>query len=132
MTAGPGFDPAAGHVLVGVGGTITTLAALEQGLDPYDPAKVHGYRLRRAAVETWLDRMRASSVAERRTWRGLQPQRADIIPAGTAIVAVVMAQLGAHELTVSEADLLDGLILWAARHGRDPAYLVDPARERGI
>ncbi|HEY8418634.1 MAG TPA: hypothetical protein VIK93_11435 [Limnochordales bacterium] len=127
-----GFDPAAGHMLIGVGGTVTTLAALDQHLDPYDPDKVHGYRLRRAAVAEWLGRMRASTVAERRTWPGLQPQRADIILAGTAIVDAVMAHLGAEELTVSEADLLDGLIVWAARHGRDPAYLVDPARERGI
>lgn len=126
------FDEAAGHQLIGVGGTATTLAAMDQRLDPYDPAKVHGYCLGREAVDRMVDRMRAATVAERRTWPGLQPARADIILAGAAIVQAVMAHLGAGQLVVSEADLLDGLILWAARGGRDPAYLVDPVRGPGI
>ncbi|HEY8496645.1 MAG TPA: hypothetical protein VIK98_06415 [Limnochordales bacterium] len=122
-----GAPAPAGGLLVGVGGTVTTLAAMEQRLDPYDPDKVHGYRLSRSAVAVMLERMRAATVAQRRTWPGLQPQRADIILAGTAIVLAVMTRLGADSLLVSEADLLDGLILWAARLGRDPAYLVDGA-----
>lgn len=125
-------DQAAGHGLMGLGGTATTLAALDQRLEPYDPSRVHGYRLRREAVADLLQRMRASTVAQRRAWPGLQPARADIILAGTAIVHAVMVRLGAPELVVSEADLLDGLILWAARQGRDPAHLVDPARGREI
>jgi len=119
------FDESEGHRLIGVGGTATTLAAMDQRLVPYDPDKVHGYRLTRAAVARMLDEMRASTVAQRRAWPGLQPQRADIILAGTAVVHAVMEGLGAGELIVSEADLLDGLVLWAARMGRDPAYLLD-------
>lgn len=113
-----------GGCLVGVGGTATTLAAMDQRLEPYDPDKVHGYRLSRRAVAELLDRMRAATVADRRMWAGLQPQRADIIVAGTAIVLSVMDRLGAEKLTVSEADLLDGLILWAARLERDPSYVL--------
>ncbi|REJ36343.1 MAG: phosphatase [Bacillota bacterium] len=120
-----GVPAPVGGLFVGVGGTVTTLAAMDQQLDPYDPDKVHGYRLSRSAVAGMLERMRAATVAERRTWPGLQPQRADIILSGTAIVLAVMTRLGADSLLVSEADLLDGLILWAARLGRDPAYLVD-------
>jgi exopolyphosphatase / guanosine-5'-triphosphate,3'-diphosphate pyrophosphatase len=97
--------------VVGVGGTITTLAAIEQRLSPYDPDRVHGYRLSRRAVDRMAEALIASTVAERRRLPGLQPERADIIVAGTLILQHLLTMVGAHTVTVSEADLLWALLL---------------------
>lgn len=97
--------------LVGVGGTVTTLVAVEKRLVPYDPQKVHGTVLAAAAVDRLFAYLAGLGLVERRQVPGLQPERADIILNGIVILQVVLAQLGRSALTVSEADLLDGL-LW--------------------
>jgi exopolyphosphatase/guanosine-5'-triphosphate,3'-diphosphate pyrophosphatase len=97
--------------MVGVGGTITSLAAMEQEMATYDPDRVHGYLLRRKAVKNWRQRLEKMPIADRRQIKGLQPARADIIPAGLIILEVVMDSLRLEHLIVSEADLLEGLIL---------------------
>lgn len=97
--------------LLAVGGTATTLAAMHQQLREYDPDRVHGYTLSRAQVARLIEALKGASVAERRTWPGLHPQRADIILAGAVIVHQVMAGLGAEDITVSESDLLEGVLL---------------------
>lgn len=97
--------------LIGVGGTVTTLAAVDQGLVDYDRERVHGYRLTRPAVERILFHLAAKDSRERRAVPGLQPERADIIVAGTTILWMVLSYLGAAQITVSEADLLHGIIL---------------------
>jgi exopolyphosphatase/guanosine-5'-triphosphate,3'-diphosphate pyrophosphatase len=102
---------------VGVAGTITTLAAIEQG--GYDPERVHRHRLARAGVERTLARLAAMTTAERRGVPGLEPARAGVIVAGAAIVAVVLEAAGLDEMTVSEQDLLDGVAL-ATAEGRLP------------
>ncbi len=102
--------------LVGVGGTVTTLAAMVLQLDVYDPERVHGTRLDRAQVRELSLRLDSTGLAERKRMPGLQPERADIIPAGARIVRILMRVLDAPELTVSEADILHGLARygWAA------------------
>ena len=97
--------------LIGVGGTITTLAAVDQALPTYDPERVHGYRLPRAAVERILFFLAAKTNQERKQISGLQPERSDIIVAGTTILWAILGSLKAEQITVSEADLLDGIIL---------------------
>lgn len=97
--------------LIGVGGTITTMAALAQHLDPYDPDQVHGFRLRVPAVDRITADLLARPFADRRQMRGLQPERADIIPAGALTVQHIVRTLGQRSLTVSEADLLWGVVL---------------------
>jgi exopolyphosphatase/guanosine-5'-triphosphate,3'-diphosphate pyrophosphatase len=97
--------------LVGVGGTITTLAAIDQKLELYDPEKVQGYRLESKTVESILKKLEALSPEERKKVPGLRPERADIILAGIRILSVILNELSLHDLLVSESDLLDGIIL---------------------
>lgn len=108
----PLVQPLAGeqvNFLVGVGGTATTLAAIDQEMTVYLPEKVQGYALSRPRVEQIHHRLAGLTLAERRHLPGLQPARADIIVAGVQIVLLLMELLGAQRLVVSEADLLDGL-----------------------
>jgi exopolyphosphatase/guanosine-5'-triphosphate,3'-diphosphate pyrophosphatase len=99
---------------VGVAATVTTLAALDLGLQEYDPVRVHGYRLTTAAVETQLARLAALTREERARIPTLEPGRADVIVAGAAIVAEAMRCCRIDELVMSEHDLLDGVALAAA------------------
>ncbi|MGI9952090.1 hypothetical protein V3F56_06975 [Moorellaceae bacterium AZ2] len=100
--------------VVATGGTATTLAAMEQGLRDYRSDLVHGFTLRRERIHYWRDFLRALPLKERREIPGLQPERADIIVAGTSILAAVLQGLGAEKVIISEADLLWGLLLYAA------------------
>jgi exopolyphosphatase / guanosine-5'-triphosphate,3'-diphosphate pyrophosphatase len=101
--------------LVGVAGTFTTLAAITLGA--YDPALVHGLRLRRAEVEAMLARLAALPLEARRGVPGLHPDRAPAIVAGTAIAAAMLEAAGAPKVLVSERDLLDGAVLAADELG---------------
>lgn len=96
--------------LVGVGGTVTTLAAIKQELAVYDPERVHGFCLSTRDVAVILNKLAGLELTERRNVAGLQPERADIIVAGVNIVVVVMEGLGIDQLVVSECDLLHGLV----------------------
>lgn len=96
--------------LVGVGGTVTTLAAIKQELAVYEPELVHGYCLSSRDVAQIQKKLESMELAERKQVRGLQPERADIIVAGVNILAVVMEGLEIDRLVVSECDLLHGLV----------------------
>lgn len=102
---------------VGVAGTITTLAAIDLG--GYDPARVHRHRLDRATVSRILAELAALPLEERRRVPGLEPVRAGVIVAGAAIADVVMEEAGLGAMTVSERDLLDGVVLLAAAPSGD-------------
>jgi exopolyphosphatase / guanosine-5'-triphosphate,3'-diphosphate pyrophosphatase len=96
---------------IAVAGTATSLAAIEQELDPYDPEKVDGYRLSLAACERLLAMLALKPTAERRKVAGLNPDRAPTIVAGVAILVESMRVFGLEEVEVSEADILDGAAL---------------------
>lgn len=100
--------------VIGVGGTVTTLAAMAQELRRYDPNKVHGFRLRVETVDLLYRRLHGLTVAERSRLPGLQPERADIIPAGAWILSSILKGLGRESVLVSEADILYGLVLEVA------------------
>jgi len=102
-------------LIIGTGGTITTLAALELGLPSYRPDLVHGLVLPTSRVRAWQRRLAALPLEARRDLPGLQPERADIIVAGVTILEIILAGLGAAAVQVSEADLLWGLLLALAR-----------------
>ncbi|WP_345788105.1 Ppx/GppA phosphatase family protein [Desulfotomaculum copahuensis] len=104
---------AAPRTLVGVGGTVTTLAAMDLGLAVYDPDRVHGHAVTAGRVNSLLDQLEKSDLEERKRLPGLQPERADIIPAGVRIVSQVLKQLALPELKASEADIMHGLALEA-------------------
>jgi exopolyphosphatase/guanosine-5'-triphosphate,3'-diphosphate pyrophosphatase len=97
--------------LVGVAGTVTTLAAVDLGI--YDPRRVHGHVLTRRRVEEMLSWMSGLPTTERALIPGLEPARAPVIVAGAAIVAGALAAVGADGLRVSERDLLDGAARYA-------------------
>jgi exopolyphosphatase/guanosine-5'-triphosphate,3'-diphosphate pyrophosphatase len=103
--------PTEGTALVGVAGTITTLAALEQGLVRYDPALIHGRKLERAAISHLLLRLKVLSVAQRKALPGLDPARADVIVTGAAIAVELLAWSGCNELIVSDRGVRWGLVL---------------------
>lgn len=107
-----------GPALVGVGGTITTLAAVEQKLAIYNPDKVHGYQLSSASVRKIMAEFQALSVEERKKVPGLSPERADIIMAGMQILTAILSYLQLNHLVVSESDLLEGMILNLALEGK--------------
>lgn len=98
------------HRAIGLGGTITTLAAIDQQLEEYDPARIQGYQLHRERIEELLQRLARLDLEERRKVKGLEPGRADIITAGTRILAVIMDVLALESIIVSEQDLLYGAI----------------------
>jgi exopolyphosphatase/guanosine-5'-triphosphate,3'-diphosphate pyrophosphatase len=98
-----------GVPLVGIAGTVTTLAAVALGLEPYDPDRVQGMRLPRGEVERQLARYLELPLELRRRIRGLEPKRADVIPAGAAVVGRVMARTGASDIIVSDRGIRWGL-----------------------
>ena len=113
----PPLDPGAA---VGVAGTITTVAALDLGLDAYDREKVHGRRIPRAGVESVLERLAALPLAQRREVPALEPERAAVIVGGVVILREILDRYGLDEIEASERDILDGAAL-------DAAALPEPA-----
>jgi exopolyphosphatase / guanosine-5'-triphosphate,3'-diphosphate pyrophosphatase len=107
----PGDVPAGD--LIGVAGTITTLATIDLGLDEEVPELVDGHVLERGTVEEELERLAGLPLDRRREVRGLMPERAPTIVAGAAILAQLMQELGAERLSVSERDILHGAALLA-------------------
>ena len=99
---------------IAVAGTATQSAALDLGLDPYDPDRIDGYVLTRPACERLLERLASVPLAERRTLPGMNPARAPVIVAGVAILAEAMAAFALDAIEISEADILHGAALAAA------------------
>jgi exopolyphosphatase/guanosine-5'-triphosphate,3'-diphosphate pyrophosphatase len=102
------------HVAIGVAGTITSIAALDLGLEEYDPERVHGHVISAEAARAQLERLASLPLAERRRLPALDPERAPVIVAGTVILAEVLRHFGFDSIEVSERDILDGAALEAA------------------
>ena len=96
---------------VGVAGTVTSLAAINLGLEHYDPTLVHGSELTRDDVTGLYHRLARMSLPEREALPALPPGRADVIVAGCAILTRVMSWWSFPSVRVSEKDILDGLAL---------------------
>lgn len=110
-----GLLPAlAPHDAIGVAGTVTTLATLDQGLSVYDPQRTHGYRIARASVDRQLERLAAMKLEERLRQPGIEPGRAAVIVGGLVVLCEVMDAYGLTEIEVSERDILHGAALAAA------------------
>ena len=99
---------------IAVAGTPTSLAAIDQELDPYDPERVHGYALELDACERMLAMRAALPLAERREVPGLHPDRAPTIVAGAVILVEAMRTCGLESMTTSEHDILHGAAIRAA------------------
>jgi exopolyphosphatase/guanosine-5'-triphosphate,3'-diphosphate pyrophosphatase len=96
---------------IAVAGTATSCAAILQELDPYDPARVHGFRLLRAQTEMLLARLAGMTLAQRRHVTGLHPDRAPAIVAGVILLLEAMRTFDLAEVEVSEHDILRGAAL---------------------
>jgi exopolyphosphatase/guanosine-5'-triphosphate,3'-diphosphate pyrophosphatase len=121
-----------GARVIGSGGTFTNLAGLHlhrQGI--FSAKSVHGTVIPRTEVEHILDWLAAMSDEERRATPGLNADRADIIVAGVAVIAEVLARVDARELVVSRFGIREGLLLESARVA---PVVADPGegRERSI
>jgi exopolyphosphatase / guanosine-5'-triphosphate,3'-diphosphate pyrophosphatase len=99
---------------VGVAATITTLAALDLGLEKYDPTLVNGHVLARDRARAQLERLAALPLEERRSVPALDPERAPVMVAGAAILVAILDAYELDAIRVSEHDLLDGAALAAA------------------
>jgi exopolyphosphatase / guanosine-5'-triphosphate,3'-diphosphate pyrophosphatase len=105
--------PAAGEArtLVGLAGTITTVAAVEIGLAEYDRDAIHHFRLTRDAAEDVFRTLATEPLADRIHNPGLEEARADVIVGGCCVLVAIFRRFGFDEMIVSEADILDGLAL---------------------
>ena len=108
------FAGAQGAPLLGIGGTITTLAAMEQRLDVYCEEKINGFVLRAQDVRAWVDRL-WDLPAPARAFPGLEPSRADIIAHGALILDRALAAFARGQVRASTADNLLGYLRLAQR-----------------
>ena len=97
--------------LMGLAGTVSTLAMLELGLDAYDRDRIHHAVLSREAVERWCEVLGAESVRVRARRPAIPAGREDVIFGGALVLRETMSRLGLPQCVVSEADILDGLVL---------------------
>jgi len=105
------FDPRQAATLIGVAGTVTTIAALHLDLPQYLPERIHGTRVPVAAVDAISERLAAMTVAQRAALGPMASGREDVIVGGALILLAVMRRFGFAEVLVSESDILDGLAL---------------------
>ncbi len=96
--------------IIGLAGTISTLASIDLSLKHYDRDKIHGYCMTRERIRDIYERLCATDLEGRKMIAGLQPGRADIIIGGAAIVVKIMELLHVEAISVSESDILEGII----------------------
>lgn len=101
--------------LVGLAGSVTTVAALALDLPEYDPVAIHGSRIPAADVRRVSERLLAMPRRQRAELPVMHPGRVDVIGAGALILRVIVDEFGMDEVAVSEHDILDGIALRLAR-----------------
>jgi Exopolyphosphatase len=104
------FDQA--RTLIGLAGSVTTVAAIALGLTEYDAERVHHSRIPLARVREVTGRLLAATHEKRAASPVIHPGRVDVIGAGALVLLAVMERMGAAEVVVSEHDILDG-IAWS-------------------
>ncbi|GIJ44816.1 hydrolase [Virgisporangium aliadipatigenens] len=98
-----------GRSLIGLAGSVTTVAALALGLESYEPDRIHQARISAADVAKVTADLLGASVARRLEHPVMHPGRADVIGAGALILRVIMERTGADAVIASEHDILDGI-----------------------
>ncbi|WP_026162103.1 Ppx/GppA phosphatase family protein [Corynebacterium ulceribovis] len=102
------------HTLVGCAGTFTTLSAVAQGLETYDPQAIHMSRLRFEALRSLCGTLLATPKGRRAADPVIHPGRADVIGGGALVVEAILdtmsAEAGLSSIVISEKDLLDGIV----------------------
>lgn len=115
------------RTLVGLAGSVTTVAAIALGLPEYDSSAIHHARIPYEKVREVTERMLTSTHAEREALAVIHPGRVDVIGAGALVLLAIMDRVGASEVVVSEHDILDGIAFAAAGAGRRRSALPDPS-----
>jgi exopolyphosphatase/guanosine-5'-triphosphate,3'-diphosphate pyrophosphatase len=110
----PAVDDAAR--LIGLAGTVTTVAAVEIGLPAYDRDRIHHFVLRREAVEDVFRTLATEPHAARMHNPGLEEARADVIVGGCVVLVAIMRHFRFETCLVSESDILDGLAMSLLDH----------------
>jgi exopolyphosphatase/guanosine-5'-triphosphate,3'-diphosphate pyrophosphatase len=116
----------AGQQLAGMGGTVRTLARMDQKQRGYPLDRIHGYLLARESVANMVDEMAGRSRRERESLPGLKSDRADVTLAGAVIVDQLMEQGGFSELLVSGQGVREGLFYQHFLGPADPPIFPDP------
>jgi exopolyphosphatase/guanosine-5'-triphosphate,3'-diphosphate pyrophosphatase len=101
--------------LVGLAGSVTTVAALALGLPAYDPVAIHGSRIPVSAVRSVSAGLLTATRQRRAALPVMHPGRVDVIGAGALVLRVIMDAFAMDEVVVSEHDILDGIALRLAR-----------------
>jgi exopolyphosphatase/guanosine-5'-triphosphate,3'-diphosphate pyrophosphatase len=104
-------DAAQAHTLVGLAGSVTTVAALALGLSAYDAQRIHHHCVPYADVDRVTRDLLARTPAQRLEYPVLHPGRADVIGAGALILRRIMERTGRRDVVASESDILDGIAL---------------------
>lgn len=99
---------------IGIGGTVTSLAAIDLQMETYNPKQIQGHRMDRGTIEAMILQLRYMSREERLQVKGLQPGRVDIIVPGAEIITSLMDTYQIGSIVVSEADGLEG---WQSQYG---------------
>jgi len=107
----PSATPSMQCSLIGTAGTVTTIAAIDQQMERYNPQKINNHSLSRETVENIYHQLRCSSLTERRAIPGLEAGRETVIIPGAALVLEIMDHFGFNQITVSDAGLLEGILL---------------------
>ena len=97
--------------MISVAGTATTLAAIALEMEPYDPARIQGLELSSAGIRGLTEHLAQMPLQQRRDVVGLHPDRASVIVAGAAILGAVLELSGLDSTTVSDQDILYGILL---------------------
>ncbi len=95
--------------VVGLAGSVTTVAGIALGLPAYDPVAIHGSRISADDVHTITERLLAAPRSERAAIPVMHPGRVDVIAAGAMVLDAVLRRAGVSEVLVSEHDILDGI-----------------------
>jgi exopolyphosphatase/guanosine-5'-triphosphate,3'-diphosphate pyrophosphatase len=103
--------------VIGIAGTVTTLAAMSLGITKYDANRVHGMTLSYSVLQNITKMLGDTPVADRRRTPGLDPKRADVIYAGAVVLERVLSRAGADHLLVSDRGIRWGLVYEAAGLG---------------
>ena len=101
--------------MTAIGGTATSLAALEYEVEPYDPARIHGTFLRAERILFWADKLLSMPQEERLKLKGMDKKRADILVGAALLLYSVICFIGAEKVRVSEQDNLEGYLFQKIR-----------------
>ncbi len=116
--------------VVATGGTATTIAAVALGLSIYDPRKVRGFVISCQELEELYDRVSDMDLETRKKIKGLEPERADIFPAGIAILLELIRYLGLEKIIISDGGILLGLL--TAFMEKECNFYVELSGARGL